>query len=141
MLQPEFDYVRDLRLQGYRLTPQRQMIMEALSRSDGHVSAGDLYEIVHQQSPALDRATVYRTLHFFEGLGMVVSAEINGQTLYEIAHPTPHHHLVCAVCGDIQPLSDSHFTHLATHLLEEHGFEADIAHLTIPGRCQKCREA
>lgn len=137
----EWDYARELRVHGYRLTPQRQLIIDTLRRLDGHVAASTLYEAVHALSPALDRATVYRTLHLFVELGVVVSAEINNQTVYEIAHPNPHHHLVCTACGDVQVLSDNHFDHLATHLLAEHGFAADLAHLTIAGRCHKCRTA
>lgn len=139
MLPTNWDYARELRVRGYRLTPQRQLIIDTLRRLDDHVSVSALFDAVHTLSPALDRATVYRTLHLFEEIGVVVSAEINNQTVYEMAHPTPHHHLVCTLCGEVQILANNHFDHLAAHLLAEHGFATDLTHLTIPGRCHKCR--
>jgi Fe2+ or Zn2+ uptake regulation protein len=78
-------------------------------------------------------------MHLFDELGIVVSAEIDGQTVYEIATATPHHHLVCSNCGHVDTLAHHHFEHLAEHLAAEHNFQADMAHLTISGLCANCR--
>ncbi len=135
------DYAGRLRRQGYRLTPQRRLILDTLCALGGHVTIGALYDEVHRRAPTIDRATVYRTLHFFTGLQLVVSAEIEGQTVYEIAPPTPHHHLVCQACGAVEGLADHHFEALAHHVLHEHGFELTLTHLTLPGLCHSCRPA
>lgn len=135
------DYAGRLRRQGYRLTPQRRLILDALCDLGGHVTINALYDEVQRRSPAVDRATVYRALHLFETLHLVVSAEIEGQTVYEIAAATPHHHLVCQVCGRVEGLADHHLTPLAQHLLHEHGFELTLNHLTLSGVCRRCRPA
>jgi len=132
------DYDKQIREQGYRLTPQRQIIMDALCAIGDHASVGQVYERVHAATPSIDRATVYRTLHFFRDLRLVVAAEIDGEMLYEIAGKTPHHHLICRVCGGEQLLSDQHLTYLIEHLQQEHGFTAEIKHLVIPGTCWDC---
>ena len=132
------NYDQRIREQGYRLTPQRQMIMDALCAIGGHATASQVYDQVHNLTPAVDRATVYRTLHFFCDLQLVVATNMNGEMCYEIAGKTPHHHLLCRVCGLELELSDQHFDALVKHLEREHGFIAEINHLVIPGLCQEC---
>jgi Fur family ferric uptake transcriptional regulator len=138
MTHHQIDYDKRIREQGYRLTPQRQIIMDALCAIGEHATAGQVYDHVHAATPSIDRATVYRTLHFFRDLRLVVATEIGGEMLYEIAGETPHHHLICHVCGSEQLLSDQHLHDLVEHLQQEHGFTAEINHLVIPGICRDC---
>jgi Fur family ferric uptake transcriptional regulator len=138
MTHHQIDYDKRIREQGYRLTPQRQIIMDALCAVGGHATAGQIYERVHIHTPTIDRATVYRTLHFFRDLQLVVATEIDGDMRYEIIGETPHHHLICRTCGAEQDLSDQHLRDLVVHLQQEHRFTAEINHLVIPGICHNC---
>lgn len=134
------NFVQQLRDLGFRVTPQRQMIMDTLCEMGGHATINQIYEHVHNRAPAIDRATVYRTIHLFNEHQFVLSAVINGQTMYEIADAHPHHHLVCRQCHHVIALADHHFHHLAEHLQAEHGFVADINHVTLHGLCAGCQE-
>ena len=129
-----------LRARGHRLTPQRQIILDALCATGGHVSVAELYERVHADFPAIDRSTVYRALDFFRELGLVCSAEVGGATVYEIAPPdeAAHHHLVCADCGAVVHVPGAVFDALAARLAADYGFAADLSGLTISGRCREC---
>lgn len=131
-------YQEQLRNSGYRLTPQRQIILEVLQDLGGHLTASQIYEQVQHRVSAVDRATVYRTLNLFQELQIVHSSRIGGQVFYELTGEEPHHHLVCSECGAIQRLDDHHFAHLVDHLLKEHNFVAHMSHLTIPGLCHTC---
>lgn len=139
MTHTTIDYATTLRRQGYRLTPQREIILDALCAQGRHTTIGELYTTVHATTPKIDLATVYRTMNLFAELGIVVSAEIESQTVYEVAASTPHHHLICRSCGNVTTLSHQHFAQLEVHLNSEHGFLADIDHLTIHGLCAECR--
>lgn len=134
------DLTQQLRAQGYRLTPQRQIILETLHELGGHLTANQIYDQVQKRSPAIDRATVYRTLNLLQEIEIVHSSRIAGQLIYEIIGEEPHHHLICDNCGDVQRLADHHFESLADHLLEEHHFHAHMHHLTIAGLCHYCYE-
>jgi len=134
------NFVQKLRELGYRVTPQRQLIMDTLCEMGGHATINQIYERVHDQAPAIDRATVYRAIHLFHEHQFVHSADFNGRTMYEIAETQPHHHLVCRECQQVISLSDHHFDYLADHLRREHGFYADINHITIHGLCAPCQE-
>ena len=129
--------MRDL---GFRVTPQRMLLLDAICEGNGHTTLDEIYERVKAKAPGINQATVYRALDFLCELRLVVSADIEGHTVYEIAGETPHHHLVCRVCGAVQELADYHFQVLRDHLLMEHGFKADLDHLAINGLCTKCME-
>ena len=135
----EIGYDKRIRESGYRLTPQRQIIMDALCAIGDHATVNEVYERVHYQNAAIDRATVYRTLHFFHGLQLVVSSEIGGETRYEVAGTTPHHHLHCRLCGAEQTVDDQHLANFVQSLDRTYGFTAEIAHLVINGVCRDCR--
>ncbi len=141
MTHHQISYDQQIRAQGYRLTPQRQIIMDALCAIGDHATVSQVYDRVHATTPSIDRATIYRTLHFFRDLRLVVATEIDGELMYEIAGETPHHHLICRICGAEQDLSDQHLHDLIKHLKQEHGFTAEINHLIIPGICHNCTTA
>ena len=134
----EQNFVAKLRELGHRVTPQRELILDTLCELDGHASIQQIYEQVHLKAPAIDRATVYRTIHLFQQYQWVVSADINGNTVYEIAHPTPHHHLVCRLCGKIAVLDNDPFQAMKTLLQCEFGFVVELNHLTLMGQCEQC---
>ena len=132
-----------LRRQGHRLTPQRQIILDALCDMGGHVTVAELYERVHAGFPAIDRSTVYRALDFFGELGLVRSAEVGGAAVFEMALPglaPAHHHLVCRDCGGVAHAPGELFADLEARLAADYGFAADLSGLTIPGRCRDCAE-
>ena len=136
----EICYEERIREQGYRLTPQRQIIMDALCTIGDHASVNQVYDRVHRDSPAIDRATVYRTLHFFHDLQLVTASEIDGETVYEIAGLSAHHHLICRICGAEQTLHDRDLADLLAYLADKYEFTAELRHLVIPGVCQNCRQ-
>ena len=132
------NFPRIIREMGYRMTPQRQIILDAVCESNGHVTVGELFNRVSEIAPAINRATVYRTVNFLHDLGLVTTAEINGRVVYEIAVPEPHHHLHCRHCGKVEVLSDKHFRDLVEHIAAEHDFRPELEHLTLSGLCHTC---
>ena len=123
------------------MTPQRQIIIDAVCDYGCHATAGEIYELVQEKIPSINRATVYRVLDFFCELQFIAKTEIGGVSVYELVGDDPHHHLVCRECGRIEALADHNFEELAQHLLDEHGFQAELTHLAISGLCEECSEA
>ena len=127
-----------MREQGFRVTPQRLLLLDAICEGNGHTTFDEIYERVKSKAPGINQATVYRSLDFLCELRLVVSADIEGHTVYEIAGETPHHHLVCRNCGAVQDLADFHFEELQSHLLEEYGFKTNLDHMVVNGLCAEC---
>lgn len=129
-----------LREQGYRMTPQRQLILAALQESDDHISAEDIHSRVRARYPQVNISTVYRTLELLKGLGLVTETDLgSGRFRYHTAEKGHHHHLICVRCGTTIETTESPFLTLKRTLLKEYGFQANISHLAIFGRCSKCR--
>ncbi|HEY8450454.1 MAG TPA: Fur family transcriptional regulator, partial [Bacillota bacterium] len=55
---------------GYRVTPQRLAIYEALVATDQHPSAEELYRQVKKRFPMISPATVYNTLQLLVRMGL-----------------------------------------------------------------------
>ena len=135
------DIVTRLSKQGYRLTPQRLMILSAIENSDDHISAEEIYTQVVAKYPYVNISTVYRTLELLKGLGLVTETDLGeGRVRYHPADKGQHHHLVCQECGAIIDLDESVLAPVKDVLLKEYGFMADLRHLAIFGRCVKCKE-
>jgi len=135
------DMAAALSKQGYRLTPQRLMILEAIEKSDDHISADEVYSQVVARYPNVNISTVYRTLDLLKQLALVTETDLGGGRFrYHPAHKGHHHHLVCRQCGAIIDLDESLLTSLEDALLREHGFAADLRHLAISGLCSRCRQ-
>jgi Fur family ferric uptake transcriptional regulator len=132
------NFATHIRQKGFRMTPQRQIVLDTLAEYGTHATAGEVYESVQAKIPAINRATVYRVLDFLCELQLITRTEIQGDSMYELAGDSPHHHLVCRHCGQVEVLADHHFKELAIHLLAEHGFKAEINHMAISGLCADC---
>ncbi len=133
------DFATQLRAQGYRLTPQRLLILDAVRRAEDHVTPEQVYQTVHQKNPAISRATIYRTLDFLCEMRLVTAMRWGGQTYYEIAGETPHHHLVCHACGALEELDPALLDTLIAAIEKKHHFMVDMDHVALFGLCRSCR--
>jgi len=133
------EIIRRLSEKGYRLTPQRLMIVSAIENSDGHISAEEIYAQVVAKYPHVNISTVYRTLELLKQLGLVTETDFGeGRVRYHPAGKGHHHHLVCTGCGAVIDLDESLLSSLESMLLREYKFSADLKHLAILGRCARC---
>jgi Fur family transcriptional regulator, ferric uptake regulator len=135
------DMVEELSHQGYRMTPQRLMIVAAIENSSEHISAEDIYAQVVAKYPNVNVSTVYRTLELLEQLGLVTKTDLGGgRIMYHPVEKGHHHHLVCRECGAIVNVNESAFLPLKETLLREYQFIAELRHLGILGLCVNCKQ-
>jgi Fur family ferric uptake transcriptional regulator len=134
------DIINKLSEQGYRLTPQRMMVLDAIEKSDHHISAEEIYAQVITKYPHLNISTVYRTLELLHRLGLVTETDLGGgRVRYHPADKGHHHHLVCQECGRVIDLDESVMDDLKTVLKRDYDFTPDIRHLALFGVCSDCR--
>ena len=132
------DWQRVLREQGYRLTPQRELVLAAVERL-GHATPDEVLTAVREQSAAVNISTVYRTLELLDDLGLVRHTHITDRSPTYHSRSTPDHvHLVCRRCARVTEASPEEFAALVSELRERHGFETDLGHLTVFGQCVDC---
>jgi Fur family transcriptional regulator, ferric uptake regulator len=129
----------ELRSRGYRVTPQRQLVLEAVAKLD-HATPEEIAASVQQTAKAVNISTIYRTLELLDNLGLVTHTHLNhGAPTYHLASGADHVHLVCQDCGKVEQTSPDAIRPLVTALEDKHGFETNVAHLTVFGRCADCR--
>ncbi|MFJ9415497.1 Fur family transcriptional regulator [Streptomyces sp. NPDC101227] len=134
------DWQSDLRRRGYRLTPQRQLVLEAVDRLE-HATPDDILTEVRKTAGGVNISTVYRTLELLEELGLVSHAHLgHGSPTYHLADRHHHIHLVCRDCTDVIEADLSVADLLTTQLRGQFGFETDMKHFAIFGRCAACTE-
>jgi Fur family transcriptional regulator, ferric uptake regulator len=128
-----------LRASGYRVTPQRQLVLEAVTKLN-HASPEEIFAEVHQKARGVNVSTIYRTLELLEQLGLVTHTHLgHGAPRYHLAAEAQHVHLVCRDCGRVTELAPEAAYPLVSVLDEKHGFETDVGHLTVYGTCRDCR--
>ena len=134
--------VSALRDRGFRVTLQRQIILEAVETFPGHFSPEDVYAQFRDRFPQVNVSTVYRTLEMLEEAGLVTHTHFdNGVAKWHRAEAGSHQHLVCRECGRELELDLEVLSPLAADLLKRYGFNADLAHFAIVGTCKTCSKS
>ena len=92
------DWKVTLRERGYRLTPQRELILGAVHEL-GHATPDEVLAHVRERASSVNISTVYRTLEVLEELGLVKHAHLSDRApTYHSVGGHEHFHLVCRNC-------------------------------------------
>lgn len=132
------DWKTDLRQRGYRLTPQRQLVLEAVDTLE-HATPDDILSEVRRTASGVNISTVYRTLELLEELELVSHAHLgHGAPTYHLADRHHHIHLVCRDCTGVIEADVGVVEEFTEKLRGAFGFETDMKHFAIFGRCADC---
>jgi Fur family transcriptional regulator, ferric uptake regulator len=130
---------KELRARGYRVTPQRQLVLEAVTKLE-HATPEEIWADVQQTASGVNISTIYRALELLEQLGLVTHTHLgHGAPRYHLAAEAEHVHLVCSECGRVSQVDPEAVASLVADLDDKYGFETDVGHLAVFGRCAECR--
>ncbi len=130
---------------GLRLTPQRQIVLEAmLNLGESHLTADQVYSLVKTQTNDISLATIYRTLELFVEMNLLRRFDSgDGVARYEIDSQKSehyHHHLICLSCGSIIEFNDDLLDELETKISKKAGFKIADHCLRFFGCCKECQK-
>lgn len=132
------DWRAALRAGGFRLTPQRELILAAVQQL-GHATPDEVLAQVRSASMAINLSTVYRTLEVLESVGLVRHAHLSDRaSTYHSVTEREHFHLVCRKCERVESVDPMVAASLAALLEGEHNFAVDLGHLVVFGQCLEC---
>ena len=135
------DWDERLHASGYRVTPQRTLVLTAVNDL-GHATPEEILIRVQAEAPKVNLSTIYRTLEVLEDVGLVTHAHLgHGSPTYHSVDEVVHIHLVCRRCGGVESIPADSAQGFLGDLEREHGFATDIGHMAIHGLCRDCREA
>lgn len=130
---------RELHERGLRMTPQRQLVLDAV-RELVHATPEQVCAEVQRAAPAVNITTIYRTLDLLERLGLVRHTHLGHGAPSYSAQEHQHVHLVCHRCGEVQEAPTALLEELAERLRLASGFRLDASHLALSGLCRSCEE-
>ena len=122
----------------WRLTNQRQVLMEELKKITTHPTAGELYEMVRRRLPRIGLGTVYRNLELMSRCGIIKKLETRGEQKRFDINTSPHYHIRCNTCGRVDDMLiplledlDAQAADSCSYMILEHNIE-------FSGICSDC---
>jgi len=130
--------LNELREKGLRLTPQRELVLQAV-RDLGHATPEEVATRIHITHPGINLSTVYRNLETLENVGLVQHTHLgHGGATYHAAEELTHLHLVCSICGSVGDAPIEIAAPFVQQLADDYGFKTDVTHFAIYGTCDVC---
>ncbi|HXR54424.1 MAG TPA: Fur family transcriptional regulator [Acidimicrobiales bacterium] len=127
------------RVNGRKVTAQRQCIFRALQGNVTHPSAEAVYEAVRSEMGTISLKTVYQTLYELAELGEVATLDLGtGAVRFDPNVEDQHHHLVCRNCGKVRDLHVD-FEGLEVPSAAAQGYAVSSAEVVFRGLCEDCR--
>ena len=134
----EQDWQTLLRSQGYRLTPQRELVLAAVETL-GHATPDEVFAEVRRHSDSINLSTVYRTLELLDELGLIRHAHLSDRApTYHSARGHEHAHLVCRSCHRSFSVGRDEAEAALGSVVAARSFTPDYGHLTVFGVCAAC---
>lgn len=129
-----------LRKRGYKITPQRRAVVNAIMAYESFPTAQQILEEVKKTNPDVSLDTVYRNISLLSELGIV--NEINkpsGAAVYELVTSHHHHHMICTECGKTECIDSCPLNSEVAAKALDKGFEITGHMVEFYGRCRECR--
>nr|WP_320011424.1 transcriptional repressor [uncultured Desulfobulbus sp.] len=123
-----------------RLTTQRQIILEELSKVTSHPTASELYDMVRKRLPRIGLGTVYRNLELMAESGMILKIEVGGTQKRFDATTDEHYHIRCSVCGKVDDIDVPVVKELVAQAKGSSAYMIQGHHVEFTGICSDCQK-
>ena len=108
---------------GVRLTDQRRIIAEVMSKATDHPDVDELHKRINKIDKKISIATVYRTVKLFEESGILTKHEFKGgKARYEELNEGHHDHLIDVKSGEIIEFVDEEIEKLQEKIADKYGY-------------------
>lgn len=138
---PLAQWTERLRRQDRKITGPRQAILEILHRQSRPLTIGKIFRTL--PSGNCDLATVYRSMHLLETMGLVKRFDFgDGTARFELlaeGDDGHHHHLVCTACAEVVEIEDCFPHELERRIAARNGFQKVTHRLEFFGVCPRCQ--
>ncbi|MCD6436100.1 MAG: transcriptional repressor [Clostridiales bacterium] len=135
--------LKKLKLNGYKLTPQRKAVIDVILKNEHkHLNTEEIYDALKKKYPKMGLATVYRTLLILDKISVVSKVNFDdGYIRYEINTDSSHHHhhhLICIKCGKVIEVIEDLLDDLERTVEQKYEFKIDNHNVKIYGLCKEC---
>ena len=126
-----------IKQQGYRMTRQREVVLEELSKVRSHPKADEIYQMVRKKLPHISFGTVYRNLKLLKELGFVRELTFGKNFSRFEATIDEHQHFTCTKCGKVLDI-DEPLSVTPDVEVNGHGLKVEEFRLEFYGKCEEC---
>ena len=135
------EFVDKHRPAGGRRSGKRDLIVTLFLMQEGHLSADQLVELIHQHDKQISRATIYRTLQWMVDAGIARKVDFGeGRFRFEHSYRQPRHfHLICKNCHRSFEFLSSDIESLIEEVSGARAFTPSQSVVQIYGTCEACR--
>lgn len=130
-----------LREHGYKVTPQRLAVYEALADEIWHPNAEMLYKKVQPKFPSMSFATVYKIVEILHNINVIKILNTGEDSFRYDANMSEHYHLRCLACGCVDDtVVDEAAKEQLTKLVEQQsGYQVQGRQFYFFGVCPECQ--
>lgn len=125
-------------IMSIKLTKQRQVILDLIQNSDGHMTADQIHTVLKEQDVKIGIATVYRNLNTL----------FDQKLINRVRHPElgfiydknthDHYHFRCVECDKIQDVEVPYQDHVHELVENELGVVVLSHDMNFEGICSEC---
>ena len=130
---------RDLiRNAGFKATPRRIAVLDALKKARKPISPQHIAEMLEDRA---NQSTVYRICKSFKARGIIRQVDFrHNHPHYELSDPRDHHHVICSSCGLSEEILRCDVESMRTHMLASVKRFKEIREHTLEfyGICKTC---
>lgn len=128
--------IKKLKEHNYKLTPQRELILDIMLNQQGYLSVREIYEKVKEVFPQVSIDTVYRNLSLLKDINILNETTIGNNIMYAMRKEIHNHTMRCLKCGKIFELD---ICPLELWVNQIKDFEVVDHKIEIVGYCKNCR--
>lgn len=139
MLKPA-EVADKLRSKGFKVTPQRLAVYNALAHTTAHPNAETLYKELLPYYPTMSLATVYKTLGILCEVGLAQELNVGEDAFRYDANTSHHPHVRCVVCGRVDDVTGIEADALERKAESSTGYQMTARQLYFFGICPACQE-
>ena len=142
MKNPKLIFKDYCKTNGMRYTPERNMIIEEVCRSEGHFDIDALFLRIRNKHPKikLAKGSIYRSIPHLIKSGLIRESLADERHIcYEYALGHKHHdHMKCIACGKIFEFYEEGIDNIQNDLCRRRKFKMIRHTHVIGGYCQSC---
>ena len=120
-----------------RYSKQRDCILNVVQKSNNHLTANDVYQMVKKEIPNISLGTIYRNLNVLVKNNFISSFIGKDEKEYFDKSVKHHFHIFCQECNHIFDIDIDY--DFEKQLLKHH-FQMSKINLTLEGICQECQK-
>jgi Fur family ferric uptake transcriptional regulator len=132
-----------LRGQSRKITGPRAAILEILRKHPHPLTNREIFHAMPKGTGQCDLATVYRSIHMLEKMGMVKRFDFgDGSSRFELVAENDdghHHHLVCTKCSEVVEIDECFPRKIEKQIAAKNRFKGVTHKLEFFGICPECQ--